>query len=205
MGNEKKEETKKEASGIDLEVKPEVMDMIEGKSSKTQEKAPAEKSVSADLTLIEKVELMSDLTSACKNKELVGLMKNMPNGDRIFNLFMSAVEREVSVIMSGKEESVSQEVVNLMSYTKQLQGSIDGFRGLIVGFMNTPLVQVLNLLNQNLGGKKYDLDSSISSIANTRAEAPNQQQFNNNPAPPQHYPSGGGGGGRSGPSVLGSF
>lgn len=142
---------------------------------KTQEGAevavkPAEK----ELGLIEKVKLMSDLTGACQNKEVIHLLSGLPGGARIYELFVEAIEREVSLIMNGKSESAPKELNTALDVAKQLQTTLSNFRDTIVGFHNTALVEVLNMMNKNLGGKSAQFQSSHSEQQQTQQQT--QQQ-----------------------------
>jgi len=116
--------------------------------------------VKPDMSLIEKVKLMSDLANACQNTQVVEEIMKLQNGDRIFKIFVEAVDRELQDIMNGKKEDVPKEVINTVNMARQLQGTLTAFQTMVSGFMGTPLVQVLNMMNQNLGGKGFQVPQS---------------------------------------------
>lgn len=134
-------------------------------------------SVKPEMSLIEKVKLMSDLANACQNTQVVAEIMKLPSGDRIFKIFVEAVDRELQDIMNGKKEDVPKEVINTVNMARQLQGTLTAFQTMVSGFMGTPLVQVLNMMNQNLGGKGFQVPQS----------QPQQQQLEVQPyrQPPQ--------------------
>lgn len=110
-----------------------------------------------EMSLIEKVKLMSDLANACQNDKVVAEIKSLPSGERIFAIFLEAVDRELQGIMNGRKEDVPKELVNTVNMTRQVQATLNQFQSLVTGFMGTPLVQVLNMMNQNLGGKGFQV------------------------------------------------
>lgn len=189
---------KSEVEPVSTELDPKVEAMIQGTASAPAQDTPKK----PQLSTLEKVKLMSALTSVVEDEQLVELLRSKPSGERIYEIFVNAVEREVSAIMNPDKKETPAEVVNLVNYTRQLQTAMNSFRDLIVGFMNTPLVQVLNMLNQNMGGKKFDL-SSMNSMPNVQQHhQPAPQQ----PAPQydESYDPGPGRGARGAPG-LGSF
>ena len=116
--------------------------------------------VKPEMSLIEKVKLMSDLANACQNDKVVSEIKSLPNGERIYSIFVEAVDRELQGIMNGKKEDVPKELINTVNMTRQVQATLNSFQSLVSGFMGTPLVQVLNMMNQNLGGKGFQAPPS---------------------------------------------
>jgi hypothetical protein len=155
--------------------------------------------VKEELSLIEKVSLMHDLASACKDKNVVSVLQGLPNGEKIFNIFVSAIERELSSVMNGKKEEIPQQVNDLLSALNHLNSSTKQFRELISGFMGTPLVEVLNMMNKNLGGKYYQLSDGTQSPL---SQSTQQQQLQPAQAQ-QEYRSGPPSSGRG--STMGNF
>lgn len=106
-------------------------------------------------TMLEKAKLIADLAAAWQNPELSSLIKSLPSGDRLFEIFANAVSREMNTIMTGKREA-DPGLQALSAQTEQMASAMSEFKGLIVGFMQSPLVQVLDLMNKNLGGRRAD-------------------------------------------------
>lgn len=145
--------------------------------------------------LLEKAKLIADLAAAWQNSELARLMKSLPNGERVFEIFSEAVNREMATIMTGKRDDGPQVQV-LSKQVEQMAGAMGNFHNLIMSFMQSPLVQVLNMMNENLGARKFQFP-----------QAPAQQQPRQAPPPrtdDDDQPSQPSRGSRSAPG-LGSF
>lgn len=115
-----------------------------------------------EMSLIEKVKLMNDLATASQNSEIIEAIKKHPNGEKIYKIFVDAIEKELASTMTGKQETV-KEINNLSSVIKQAQQTMNNFRDLNIVFMKSPLVEVLNLINRNLGGQKFQISDMNSS------------------------------------------
>lgn len=103
------------------------------------------------VSMIDKVKLIGDLSNACQNEEVVGLIRGLPNGERIYELFVTAIEKELQRVMTGQEVQEAA-AVNLVGAIQQAQSIMDQFRQTIVGYMQTPLMQALSGLHERLGG-----------------------------------------------------
>lgn len=137
--------------------------------------APApEKKVEPE-NLLEKAKLISDLASAWQNPELATMIRSLPNGDQIFDIFSAAMNREMSAIMTGKRQDDKAMLEPLSKQVEQMAAAMSNFHHMIINFMQTPLVQTLNHLNQKLGGAFHD--------APPRRQAPAQQQSEDNGQP----------------------
>jgi len=132
--------------------------------------------VPKELSKREKVKLMHDLTGACEDKRLVELIKSFPNGERIYDIFVAAVDKEIEFIMNGKKEDNKQVSDSLASAARQAEGALNTFRQIISDFHQTPLVQTLDTLNVNLGGR---------STATTVQRQPVYENTNRNEIPPE--------------------
>lgn len=158
--------------------------------SKTETK---EKTATEPENLLEKARLIADLAAAWQDAELAKLMKALPNGERVFEIFSGAVNREMSVIMTGKNEDQPQ-LQAMSKQVEQMAGAMGSFRDMIVGFMQSPLVQVLDLMNKNLGARGFQFPQAG---AQQPRQAPSVQTDDDQPSQPSR-------GSRAAPG-LGSF
>jgi len=110
-----------------------------------------------EMTTIEKVQLMSSLASIATDETLATDLKSRHNGDIVYQVFIEAVEKKLKLIMDGQEE-MPQQVTSLLSATGRIDVTLSEMQRMIMGFMETPLVQILSMMNQNLGGKKFEID-----------------------------------------------
>jgi len=111
-----------------------------------------------------KVRLIGNLANISQNQELIALLDEQPNGSQIYQLFVEAIDRKLSEIMGGKAtpEDTAAEAVSLAQAVQgahqslaMMRSLMDQFRTLMVGFMQTPLVDVLTMMNKNLGGPDF--------------------------------------------------
>jgi len=126
--------------------------------------APAPK----ELTMIEKAKLISDLASAFQDPEIITVLEKRNNGKRIRELFEGALNDEMASVMSGEADKKMPPVAQLHQRVEAMANAMSNFHQMISGFLSSPLVQVLDMMNRNLGGAQ-----------------------NNQPMPqPQPYPQG---------------
>lgn len=155
---------------------------------------PPEVKVDKTSNLLEKAKFISDLAAVWQNNDVKKLLLAQPNGDAIYEVFSTAINNKIADTMSGKaSDEISNNVNDLSENTKQMAAAMGNFRDLINSFMSSPLVQVLDLMNKNLGGRSGALPPMYQ-----------QQQ----PQPSQYAPQAepyDGGGGRQSIVGLGSF
>lgn len=152
--------------------------------------------VPAELSLLEKVKLMNDLAVTAQDPEVADLIRGRPNGEKIYSLFVSAIERELAQTMNGKKE-ITKEVDNLSTTVKQTNIVLNNFRDMAMLFMRGPLVEVLGMMNKNLGGQNFQF---------TEDKGGNQQQPQQRqplPTGQEYDNSADNGGGRRGTRVAG--
>jgi hypothetical protein len=113
----------------------------------TEEPKPVE------LSMLEKAKLISDLASAFQDKEIIALFMSRNNGAKIKELYESAINNEMAAIMSGEATKKIPPVTLLHNQVEAMANAMSNFHQVITSFMNSPLVQVLGMMNQNLGGE----------------------------------------------------
>lgn len=130
-----------------------------------------------ELSTIEKVKLMNSLADIATDADVEKMLKERGNGDIVYGIFVEAVDKKLKEIMDGKTEEIPQQVTSILAATGRIDVTLKEFQRMIMGFMDTPLVEVLNLMNRNLGGKKFDFDKDkVEGAAPAVAyEAPRQQ------------------------------
>jgi hypothetical protein len=121
--------------------------------------------------LLEKAKLIADLAAAWQNEELAEIVKRMPNGDKVLEIFQGAINREMQMVMSGNriEENVKQ-IQALGGQVDKMGAAMSSFHNMILAFMNSPLVKVLDLMNQNLGARGHQFPQQPN------GQAPQQPQ-----------------------------
>lgn len=152
-------------------VKKQLAEMAEAEVEPKVEEAPKE------LTTIQKVQLMSSLANIATDEAVATMLKERPNGNIVYDIFIEAVDKKLKEIMDGKPEEIPQQVTSILAATGRIDITLKEFQRMIMGFMDTPLVEVLNLMNRNLGGKKFDFDRDKIDNAAPAAvyEQPRQQ------------------------------
>lgn len=127
--------------------------------------------------LLEKARLISDLAAAWQNQELADIVKRMPNGEKVLEIFQDAINREMQMVMSGNrtEENVKQ-VQAMGSQIDKMGTAMSGFHQMILAFMNSPLVKVLDLMNQNLGARGHQFPQGQQPQQMPNGQAPQQRQ-----------------------------
>jgi len=133
-----------------------------------------------EMTTIEKVQLMSSLASIATDSDIKESLTSRVNGDIVYDIFIEAVEKRLNAIMDGKE-GIPEQVTSILSATGRIDTTLQEFQRMIMGFMDTPLVEVLNLMNRNLGGKKFDFDKDMinnapAAVAYEQRQQPAQQR-----------------------------
>ena len=137
--------------------------------------------------LLEKAKLIADLAAVWENKELADLITRMPNGQKVLEIFQSAINREMQAVMSGQRIDEDARQFQALAGQLDLMGrSMNGFDQMIRGFMASPLVNVLDLMNAKLGGQAYAGQRPQSvQPQQPRREAPPIEDNDDTPAPPR--------------------
>jgi hypothetical protein len=128
------------------------------KSKKEQPEAPSPKDAApspAQDNLLEKAKLIASLADAWQSPALKAEMLKLDSGERVYEIFSEAMNKEMASIMTGKRETPDKELQDLSSQLLQMAKAMSSFNNMIVGFMQSPLVKVLDLMNVNLGQKGF--------------------------------------------------
>jgi len=126
------------------------------------------------LTAIEKVKFMNSLATAAQDEELAEKFKEMEQGDLIYDLFVSAINTKLESLMGGDDQADDQfdQVYNVAEDCNYIRNTMTEFNKLVVGFMGTPLVEILNHLNTQMGGPRWAPNQQ-------NPQLPPQQQYTN--------------------------
>ncbi len=113
---------------------------------------PPEAPMEKELTLLEKAKLIADLAAVWENKELSTLLTKLPNGAKVIEVFQEAISREMNAIMSGRQNDKDEQATGVLSgKLEQMAAAIGAFHSAIKACHESPLVQVLEVMNKNLG------------------------------------------------------
>jgi hypothetical protein len=107
---------------------------------------------------LRKVEVLSNLANACKNKEVIKAISALPDGKVILNIFITAIQQKIDQIMTGQMES------QVMAAIDQIKNNINNISDSMISVNNlaikmqeffvhlhkSPLVDVLKSLSENL-------------------------------------------------------
>jgi hypothetical protein len=85
----------------------------------------------------EKIKLLGDLQASVDNPEVQELLKNLPSGEKVFELFSKAVTSEIEGILSGNPIKATEKLSDLTALFQKLDNSI--------------VVSVLRSVNEKLG------------------------------------------------------
>jgi hypothetical protein len=107
-----------------------------------------------ELSMIEKAKLISDLASAFQDPEIITVLEKRNNGKRIRELFEGALNDEMASVMSGEADKKMPPVAQLHQRVEAMANAMSNFHQMISSFLSSPLVQVLDMMNRNLGGSQ---------------------------------------------------
>lgn len=106
-----------------------------------------------EMSMMEKIKLLGDLANTTQNKEVVDVLSSLPNGNRIYDLFVHAINEEISRIMDVSKPEEKNELSNTIESLRAFQTIMNDFTQNMKGLHTAQLIQVLNMLNQKLSGK----------------------------------------------------
>lgn len=133
------------------ETKPEVK---EEKVTLEQELEPVSEPP-RELTPIEKAKIVSAMAAAATNPDLLTTMESLDHGSEIKQLFEDAINNKIQEIMSGTSVQDTAQAQSLSAATHRAHLMMEEMRRFMLNVMNTPLVEVLNIMNRNLGGQQH--------------------------------------------------
>jgi hypothetical protein len=164
---------------------------------------------SKQMSTIEKVKLMSAFTNAVENSEVECVLGNLPHGKRIYEIFVEAIDKELSRIMNGDQAAIPKQMTNALASAMSISNMCQQFGGMMANFLNSPLVEVLNLMNQRLGGNKFQYQppdpNQMKELAEQQAQRTPPKQPAENPRQPSGPAEPAGSRGSRGAPGLGSF
>lgn len=142
-----------------------------------------------EMSTIEKVKLMNSLAEIATDEALEATIKEKKHGDVVYDIFIEAVDSKLKEIMDGKAavKEQNENMVSVLAATGRMEITIQELQRLVVNFAQTPLMQVLTTLNENLGGKKFELNRELIDSANA-ATVSVPQPIRQQPQQPQRQP-----------------
>jgi hypothetical protein len=143
--------------------------------------APEEQKTPPELSMFDKVKLMADIANASQDAELSKKIKSLSSGDRIYEIFVEAINRELLNIMNGKKEDPPQQVANLTIQLDQMSQMVYKMQSMIGNMMHAPLMYTLDQLVSKLGGQKFEF--SQPQEAKPQVRVPVQMEQSPSPSP----------------------
>ena len=135
------------------------------------EAKPAEEVKAPELDMFEKVKLMASMTSAVQNAELTGLIKSLPHGDKIHQILVEGVHREIQQIMGKSDKDTKDLSTNMQA----MAVAMSKFVQIISEFNSGRMVSVLGAINNKLK-PLGDLGQPQEFIDNAPQEVHNREE-----------------------------
>ena len=123
-----------------------------------------------NMTMIEKVKLMSSLASVVSQPEVETILRSYENGDMVYEIFTDAINSKLEELLDSKKEAAPKKMIDALHAAAKLEATIKEVSKFLVAYMETPLVAALTELNRKLGGDDVKMD--IPKINNTSANVP---------------------------------
>jgi len=103
---------------------------------------------------LRRVEVLTNLANACKSREVLKALGNLPDGELILRIFVDAMQTKINQVMSGQEQAQVQESAETIRDNLDVVMSLaDKLQTFFVQLHQSPLVSVLGSLNKNLEAK----------------------------------------------------
>jgi len=133
---------------------------------------------------LRRVEVLTNLANACKSREVLKALGNLPDGELILRIFVDAMQTKINQVMSGQEQAQVQESTeNIRDNLDVVMSLADKLQTFFVQLHQSPLVNVLGSLNKNLEAKAAQ--PVMMQPPNPYQQPPQQGQWQQ---PPQGQP-----------------
>lgn len=137
-----------------------------------QQVIPAPTPVVPEMSTLEKIGLLGSFANACKDNDIVDILINRPNGERLYEVFVNAVSHEIETIMNGTQAAAPKAMQDANVSAAYLANSLARF------------VQVFNAIEQGPGLNLFRMFVEQLGARLPPIPSPQQQQ---QPAPPPQY------------------
>ena len=133
-----------------------------------------------EMSTLERIQLLGNLANSVQNEAIKSAFVSIPAGDQLYDIFVTAVSKEIESMMSPSK-AAPKELVDTLTVANHLKNQISYMYQAMAELSRTQLIGVLNVLNTSLGGRPLPAnpqnDAPMSQeVANNQQQAPRQQQ-----------------------------
>jgi hypothetical protein len=107
-----------------------------------------------EMTQLERIKLLGDLANGVQNENIMNVIKSLPSGDIMYDVFVAAISKHLDDIMTPVK-AASKTLIDAVSMTNDLNKGIANMYVAVESMSRSPLMTVLGLLHQNMGGQPY--------------------------------------------------
>jgi len=146
------------------------------------------------ISTLEKINLLSDYANACRNENVLGAFKKLPNGERLLDIFVKAVSVEIETLMSPQQAQLpTQTLASATDYAQQTYVMLQRMGALMSALERGPGMLTLRTFIQKLGGgaipeQPQQPEVEFMEIQHQQQPQPQQPQQR----PPQRFVDNGG-------------
>jgi hypothetical protein len=135
--------------------------------------APEPQKTEAEI-LIEKAGLITNLLAVCQSAEIKNVILSQPNGKKVYEIFTTAISKEMNAVMSGKGPET--QVQALSAQFEQMAKAMGNFNHIVTSFMNSRLIDVLTAISTNLKGGRTTQNPQVDESQKELQEIYQRQQ-----------------------------
>ena len=142
-------------------------------------------------TSLKKIQMLSNLASACENPKLIEAFESLKNGDELYTIFVEAVNSKIELLMNNEMQKATKSMADVQAAASVILNQIGHMHQIMTALHNATLIKALGLLNKNLGGVDMPAEqefilpnpTSNSQPADRASSTPAQPQQLSTPAP----------------------
>lgn len=110
------------------------------------------KAVEPAMTTLERIQSLANFANGVQDEGVKKAILALPCGERLYDIFVSAVSKEIEDMMNPSK-AAPKEMMDAVSAAKGLKDMLGHLYGVVAELNRAQLLAVLNMLNQNLGGR----------------------------------------------------
>jgi hypothetical protein len=108
--------------------------------------------VAPENLILARIKTLADLANAVQNEELKRVILGLQSGERLYTLFAESVSREIEGMMNSRGKEAPKEMLDSLGIAAELKNIVLHTHAMMVEINRAPVMGVLGMLNQNLGG-----------------------------------------------------
>ena len=128
--------------------------------------------------MLTKIATLNSFASACENPELIEAFSNLKQGDKLLEVFVKAVEQEITVIMTGKHKEIEHQVNDVRATLASTYEMTNTLLNMLLTIGNSPVMKVLAVVHDKMTGTSFE-----EFIERTTLQANQQLAQRNAPRP----------------------